>query len=253
LLKKAESPHNRKTMYSTAKKRAEALNGEWSGRDPETILSLAGKRFCAGRIALASSFGAEDQVLTDMIVRTVPEIAVFTLDTGRLHQETYDLLDATRNRYAIPIEVHFPETSEVSAMQTLFGANLFYESVEMRRRCCETRKVRPLEKKLSKLDAWICGLRKGQSVTRDAVRTVEWDERFGLFKINPLAEFSEEMVWAYIRRYGVPYNALHDRGFPSIGCAPCTRAVTPGEDIRAGRWWWELPTHRECGLHSGKP
>ena len=230
----------------------EKLSLELSGKTPDEIIRRAVEFFGAGSTALASSFGAEDQVITDILHHEKLHVPVFTLDTGRLPQETYDVLDATRNRYCINIEVLFPETSAVQALVTSYGANLFYESVELRRECCRIRKVQPLGKKLSILKAWICGLRREQSVTRTAVAPVEWDAAFGLYKINPLAEVSEAWVWDYIKNKSVPYNALHDRGYPSIGCAPCTRAVKPGEDIRAGRWWWEIAEHRECGLHRGK-
>lgn len=225
------------------------LSNDLSGKSPEEILYWASAFFDAGECAFASSFGAEDQVITDMLEKEKLQIPLFTLDTGRLPQETYDLLDATRTRYGIQVEVLFPETSEVEAMQTRYGANLFYESVELRRECCRIRKVQPLAKKLSTLQGWICGLRREQSVTRTAVAPVEWDESFGLYKINPLAEVTEATLWEYIRKHNVPVNALHDQGYPSIGCAPCTRAIKPGEDIRAGRWWWEIPEHKECGLH----
>jgi len=227
----------------------EKLNLELSGKSPDEIIRRAVEFFGATSTALASSFGAEDQVITDIIDHQKLQVHVFTLDTGRLPQETYDVLDATRSRYGIKIEVLFPETSAVEAMVTNYGANLFYESVDLRRECCRIRKVQSLTQKLSTLKAWICGLRREQSVTRTAVAPVEWDAAFGLYKINPLAEVSEAWVWEYIKTHNVPYNALHDNGYPSIGCAPCTRAVKPGEDIRAGRWWWEIAEHRECGLH----
>ena len=235
-----------------SKEIAEKLSNELSGlsgKEPEKILRWAADFFCAGECALASSLGAEDQVLTDMLQKERLQIPVFTLDTGRLPQETYDVLAETRRWYSIDVEVLVPETSPLEAMLTRYGPNLFYESVELRRECCRIRKVQPLKKKLSTLKAWICGLRREQSVTRTAIAPVEWDESFGLYKINPLAEVTEEAVWEYIRNHEVPYNALHDQGYPSIGCAPCTRAIEPGEDIRAGRWWWEIPEQRECGLH----
>jgi phosphoadenosine phosphosulfate reductase len=227
----------------------EKLKNDLSGKTPEEIIRWADAFFCEGECALASSFGAEDQVITDMLQKEKLHIPVFTLDTGRLPQETYDLVDATRKRYGIQVEVLVPETSSLEAMLTRYGSNLFYESVDLRRECCRIRKVQPLAKKLSTLKAWICGLRREQSVTRTAIAPVEWDESFGLYKINPLADVTEGAVWEYIRKHEVPYNALHDEGYPSIGCAPCSRAIKPGEDIRAGRWWWEMPEHRECGLH----
>ncbi|ABB24415.1 phosphoadenylyl-sulfate reductase [Pelodictyon luteolum] len=225
------------------------LQQEWSKLQPEEVLSRAVRKFGISHLAFASSFGAEDQVIIDMICRHGLDIPVFTIDTGRLPQETYDLLDATRMHYGISMEVLFPERAPVEDMLQRFGANLFYDSVEKRRMCCRTRKVQPLERRLSSLDAWICGLRREQSVTRTGTGVVEWDEAFGLFKINPLAAFTEAEVFGYLLRHNVPSNALHRKGYPSIGCAPCTRAVEPGADIRSGRWWWEEAEHRECGLH----
>lgn len=220
------------------------------GATAEETLEWVFRHFASDRVALASSMGAEDQVLTDMAVRIRPDLRVFTLDTGRLFPETYDLIEETRRKYGIPIEIQFPDSNDVETMVRDEGPNLFYRSIENRKRCCFVRKVKPLRRVLSGLDAWICGLRRDQSVTRTEVRPVEWDEQNGLHKINPLAEWSERDVWDYIRRHDVPYNALHDRGFPSIGCQPCTRAVKPGEDPRSGRWWWESPEHKECGLHA---
>ncbi len=225
------------------------LQNELKNASAPEIVRRAVDRFRNGEIALASSFGAEDQVLTDMLVKTGKKISIFTLDTGRLPQETYDAIEATRKHYQIEIEVLFPETRAVEMMEKEFGPNLFYNSIDNRKKCCAIRKVGPLKKKLSTLKAWVCGLRREQSLTRQEVRVIEWDEAFGLIKINPLAEWREEQVWEYLREYNVPYNLLHDRGYPSIGCAPCTRAIKPGEDIRAGRWWWETPEQKECGLH----
>ncbi|TLU82430.1 MAG: phosphoadenylyl-sulfate reductase [Chlorobium sp.] len=232
-----------------SRERARVLSGELSGKAPEEILRWAAAFFEPEACAFATSFGAEDQVITDLLEKEKLQIPLFTLDTGRLPQETYDLLDATRQRYGIQIEVLFPEAPEVQTMQTRYGANLFYQSIELRRECCRIRKVQPLSRKLSTLKGWICGLRREQSVTRTAIDPVEWDESFGLYKINPLAEMTETTLWEYILKHNVPVNALHDKGYPSIGCAPCTRAIKPGEDIRAGRWWWEIPEHKECGLH----
>jgi phosphoadenosine phosphosulfate reductase len=206
------------------------------------------------RIALAASFGAEDVVIIDMLARLRPDARVFTLDTGRLPPETYALVDTIRERYAIAIEVYFPQPEGVETMVREHGVNLFYKSVENRKRCCGVRKVEPLGRALAGLDAWITGLRREQAVTRTEVRKVDSDaDHGGIFKINPLADWTWDQVWAYIRAHDVPYNALHDRGYPSIGCAPCTRAVEPGEDLRAGRWWWETPETKECGLHVAKP
>lgn len=202
-----------------------------------------------GRIALSSSLSIEDQTLTDIIVRQDKNARIFTLDTGRLFPETYQLIDKTNLTYGIRVEVFFPDYREVQRMVHEEGINLFYNSIESRHRCCQIRKLEPLSRAFRGLDAWICGLRRDQSVTRKDMQTVEWDEQHQLLKINPLIAWTEQQVWDYIRQHHVPYNKLHDRGYPSIGCEPCTRAVQPGEDVRAGRWWWESPEHRECGLH----
>ena len=200
---------------------------------------------------LASSLGAEDMVLLDMLDRQRLPIAVFTLDTGRLHAETYDLLQRARQRYSVPIAVFAPDNGHIEAYIGAHGPNGFYDSIELRRACCQVRKVRPLKRALAGKRAWITGLRREQSVTREAVPFKEWDSENQLHKFNPLADWSTDEVWAYLHDYDVPTNALHARGYPSIGCAPCTRAVAPGEDLRAGRWWWEDEAYRECGLHSG--
>jgi phosphoadenosine phosphosulfate reductase len=205
----------------------------------------------APKIALASSFGAEDVILIDMMVKINKEKAkIFTLDTGRLNQETYDVMDAIRKKYDIEIEVYFPEQRETEEMVKIKGMNLMYESVENRKLCCEIRKVHPLNRALSKLDGWITGLRREQAITRANIFKLEIDSSHGnIAKINPLADWTNEMIWDYIHKNNVPYNKLHDSGYPSIGCEPCTRAVHRGEDPRAGRWWWENATQKECGLH----
>jgi phosphoadenosine phosphosulfate reductase len=224
------------------------LNCKFAGKTPENILEhfLA---FYGDRIALSSSLSLEDQIITDMAVRINPKVRIFTLDTGRLFPETYNLIDQTNAKYGINIEIFFPDYAEVEKMVNTEGVNLFYESVAKRRRCCHIRKIEPLRRAFAGLEAWICGLRKEQSITRRNMQTVEWDAGNNLLKINPLINWSEQEVWEYVKTRCVPYNKLHDNGFPSIGCQPCTRAVEEGEDIRAGRWWWELPSHRECGLH----
>jgi phosphoadenosine phosphosulfate reductase len=205
----------------------------------------------APKIALASSFGAEDVILIDMMVKINKEKAkIFTLDTGRLNQETYDVMDAIRKKYDIEIEVYFPEQRETEEMVKIKGMNLMYESVENRKLCCEIRKVHPLNRALSKLDGWITGLRREQAITRANIYKLEIDSSHGnIAKINPLADWTNEMIWDYIHKNNVLYNKLHDSGYPSIGCEPCTRAVHRGEDPRAGRWWWENATQKECGLH----
>ena len=202
-----------------------------------------------GRIALSSSLSIEDQTLTDIIVTQDKNTRIFTLDTGRLFPETYQLIEKTNMTYGIKIEVFFPDYHEVQRMVREEGINLFYNSVESRHRCCQIRKLEPLKRAFQGLDVWICGLRREQSITRQDMQVVEWDEMHQLIKVNPLISWTEQQVWDYIRQHHVPYNKLHDKGYPSIGCEPCTRAIQPGEDVRSGRWWWESPDHRECGLH----
>ncbi|WP_321469553.1 phosphoadenylyl-sulfate reductase [Halarcobacter sp.] len=199
--------------------------------------------------ALSSSLGAEDQVLTDMILKTNKDANIFTLDTGRLHPETYDVMDATNLKYGVKLNVFFPEVVQVEELYQIQGVNGHFESIENRKRCCNIRKIEPLKRALKPLKIWITGLRASQSVTRTDTPIVEWDENFNVIKVNPLINWSEEEVWNYIKANNVPYNKLHNQGFPSIGCAPCTRAIKDGEDVRAGRWWWENPEHKECGLH----
>lgn len=224
------------------------LNEEFSSAAPEEVLRLFIERY-GDRIALSSSLGLEDQVLTDMVCKIDKSTRIFTLDTGRLFPETYSLIDRTNLHYGIKIAVYFPRHEAVEEMVRTCGMNCFYESIELRKRCCGVRKLEPLNRAFEGLDVWICGLRREQSVTRADMQMVEWDGAHGLIKLNPLIDWHEKDVWDYIRKHGVPYNRLHDKGFPSIGCQPCTRAVAEGEDIRAGRWWWESPDHRECGLH----
>lgn len=208
----------------------------------------------APRIALSASFGSpEGMVLLDMMHTIDPaKTRVFTIDTGRLHQETYDLMDRVRTRYEVEVEVYFPKPEAVQAMVREHGLNLFYDSVELRRKCCGVRKVEPLDRALSDLDAWIAGLRPDQGITRGDVRAVEIDEvHGGRIKLNPLVRWTREDVMAYVERNHVPVNRLHDQGYPSVGCVPCTRSIQPGEDERAGRWWWETADQRECGIHVG--
>ena len=230
----------------------DAYRREAGGLDAMETLRWAARTF-AGGLTVASSLGAEDQVLVHMIARGELDVPVFTLDTGRMFNESYELMARTQAVLGVTITPFFPDAAEVEAMVAEHGINLFYDSVEQRKRCCGVRKVQPLRRALAGKSAWITGLRRAQSVTRTSLETVEWDEQNGLVKISPLADWSEEDVWKYIREHDVPYNALHDRGFPSIGCASCTRAVERGADPRSGRWWWEHPEHRECGLHSNEP
>ena len=200
----------------------------------------------------ANSLGAEDMVLTDLIVKAKLEIEIFSLDTGRLPLETYDLMAKVQEHYGLKLKVFTPRAELLEPFVRENGINAFYDSVEMRKGCCHMRKVEPLQRALGGKKAWITGMRAQQSATRDGLAVRAFDAGNGLEKFNPLADWSEKEVWAYIKQHGVPYNALHDKFYPSIGCAPCTRAVTPGEDVRAGRWWWENPETKECGLHVKK-
>jgi len=216
---------------------------------PQEILGWALERFHP-RIAFASSFGVEDVAVIHMLHELRPDARVFTLDTGRLPVETYDVMERIREAYGTPIEVYFPEGQAVETLQNEKGFFSFRLSVEERKRCCGVRKVEPLGRALSTLDAWTTGLRREQAVTRTVLPAVEIDPSHGgMVKVNPLVRWSEAQTWDYVRRHGVPYNRLHDQGYPSLGCAPCTRAIKPGEDVRAGRWWWENPETKECGLH----
>ena len=199
--------------------------------------------------AFANSFGAEDMVLTDLIAQHRLDIEIFSLDTGRLPIETYDLMARAEAHYGIKFKVFAPRHDHVEAYVRNHGINAFYHSVELRKACCWARKVEPLQRALAGKGAWLTGMRAQQSATRTGLPLRERDEGHGLEKFNPLSEWTEKEVWAYIKHNGVPYNALHDKFYPSIGCAPCTRAITPGEDVRSGRWWWENPESKECGLH----
>jgi phosphoadenosine phosphosulfate reductase len=200
----------------------------------------------------ANSLGAEDMVLTDLIDAIQAPIEIFSLDTGRLPAETYDLMAETRIHYGFQLKLYYPRHDLVEAYTREHGINAFYESVELRKGCCFARKVEPLRRALDGKKAWITGMRAQQSATRDALPLQTFDEGNGLEKFNPLTDWTEKEVWAYIKLHQVPYNRLHDKFYPSIGCAPCTRAITPGEDVRSGRWWWENPETKECGLHVRK-
>lgn len=203
------------------------------------------------RLVIASSFGAEDVVLVDLASQLNAPVRVFTIDTGRLHQETYDVMERLRRRYEMEFEVYFPNSDDVQQLLRSKGPNSFYESIDNRKQCCGIRKMEPLRRALSTAEAWVTGLRREQNVTRAFTPKVELDmANGGLVKLNPLASWTQDDIWNHIRENDVPYNTLHDSGFPSIGCAPCTRAIRPGENVRAGRWWWEDPTTRECGLHA---
>jgi len=204
-----------------------------------------------GKVVLSSSLSAEDQVITHMLCSLSEKPGVFTLDTGRLFYETYDLIDRTNKHFGISMKVMFPDAGRVEHMVQDSGMNLFYNSVEQRKLCCQVRKIEPLRRALKGNAIWVTGLRIEQSPTRKGLHVVEWDEVNEIIKLNPLLHWSDADVWDYIKKQKIPYNPLHDKGFPSVGCKPCTRAVEPGEDIRAGRWWWENPETRECGLHKG--
>jgi phosphoadenosine phosphosulfate reductase len=227
---------------------AEKLNEELQGKDPAEILQYLLDKF-PGKVTLGSSMGAEDQVLIDMMSKCKGTYSVFTLDTGRLFPETYELIDTTNKKYGLRIRVLFPDKQQIEEMVNSKGINLFYESVENRKLCCYLRKVEPLKRALPGNEIWITGLRKDQSVNRFFTKLVDWEENFKILKVSPLLNWTEKEVWNYIKKNNVPYNSLHDKNFPSIGCQPCTRAIKNGEDVRAGRWWWESPEHSECGLH----
>ena len=229
-------------------KKIDELNERFKKSDPKEVLRYFLAEY-KGKIALSSSLGAEDQVLTEMVVSIEKDTRIFTLDTGRLFPETYDLIHRTNETYDIKMDVMFPDYHQVEKMVKEKGVNLLYENIENRKLCCGIRKIEPLKRAFKGLDVWICGLRKDQSITRFYSQLVEWDGNNGLIKLNPLINWREKDVWDYINENDIPYNTLHDQGFPSIGCQPCTRAVKPGEDVRAGRWWWEQPEQKECGLH----
>lgn len=225
----------------------DALDGKIDAA--RALLRRAAREFAPA--AFSSSLGAEDMVLTDLIFTNRLRIEVFTLDTGRLPNETYALIDTITVRYGERLRVLYPSTEAVESFVKDHGINGFYGSVVLRKACCQIRKVEPLRRALAGKRAWVTGLRRSQSVTRGDVAVESFDAEHGLMKFNPLADWSDKEVWTYIGLRQVPYHPLHDRGYPSIGCAPCTRAISAGEDARAGRWWWEHPESRECGLHVG--
>ncbi|MDO6564288.1 phosphoadenylyl-sulfate reductase [Amphritea sp. 1_MG-2023] len=218
------------------------------------VLQQAATEYADSAIVFANSLGAEDVVITDLISKHTPQIGMFVLDTGRLPEETLKLLTDVQALYGnLKVQVYYPEAADVEQYVQQNGVNAFYESQALRKGCCAVRKIKPLKRALANRQAWITGLRREQSVTRDEIGFKEFDEGNGIDKFNPLADWTEKDIWDYIGAYKVPYNALHDQQYPSIGCAPCTRAIAEGEDVRAGRWWWENPETRECGLHSGTP
>ena len=239
---------------------------DMEGKTAQEVLKWALDTY-GKKIALSCSFSPEDVVIVDLLAKLTkptpnefggaqPSKArlvkpqVFTLDTGRLNPETYDVMDAVRNKYNVKIKVMFPKTPKVEKMVRTKGLNLFYDSIENRKMCCHIRKIEPLNRALKGMAGWITGLRRQQSVTRTDMKKVEWDSARNMVKVNPLMDWTNQQVWDYIKQNNVPYNKLFDLGYASIGCAPCTRAIKPGEDERAGRWWWENPETKECGLHA---
>ncbi len=229
----------------------EAWTAETAGLDAGELLAWTWRAFGEGAV-FATSLGLEDQVLADLIHEHAPGLPSFMLDTGRLFPETYELLERTERKYGLGIRLYFPEAREVESYVQAHGVNGFRDSVELRKQCCRMRKTGPLQRALAGRRAWICGLRRGQSQDRAGVAPLAWDAGQGLVKVCPLAAWTGEQLWQAVKSRQIPTNPLHDLGYPSIGCAPCTRAVKPGEDIRAGRWWWESADHKECGLHQAR-
>jgi phosphoadenosine phosphosulfate reductase len=220
-----------------------------AGATPKQILAI-GLEAAAGPVALASSFSVEDVVLIDILQQNAPRVAVFALDTGRLNEETYEVAEAVRERYGLAVEWYFPERSAVEQLEREKGLFSFRDSLDNRHECCRIRKIEPLRRALAGKAGWITGLRREQSVTRADLAAIEIDQvNGGILKLNPLLEWTEQQVWDYAAEHRLPVNRLHKMGYPSIGCAPCTRPIQPGEHARAGRWWWENPEHKECGLH----
>jgi phosphoadenosine phosphosulfate reductase len=231
------------------KDRIDALNETFRHLTPGEILGWLALEY-EGKVAFSTSLGAEDQVIAHLIAPFGQKYRIFTLDTGRLFQETYDILDITAKKYGLTIELYFPDAALVQAMVREKGINLFYDSIENRKQCCHVRKILPLQKALDGMEVWVTGMRREQSVTRSDGQLAEWDKTQEIIKVNPLIDWDYDETWRFIQTHKIPVNELHKKGFPSIGCAPCTRAVAHGEDQRAGRWWWELPENRECGLHT---
>ena len=242
--------HDEKKAQESLMSEIRRIANELESKPAPEILKWGFEKY-GDKMVLASSFGAEDVVLIDMMCNINRNLTrVFTLDTGRLNQETYDLIDKIRKKYDIKVDVYFPNASDIEEMVANKGMNLMYESVENRKLCCNLRKIEPLKRALKQFDCWITGLRREQSTTRNKILKIEVDTlNNNITKLNPLADWTNDEIWKYIRKNKVPYNGLHDRGYPSIDCEPCTRAIKEGEDPRAGRWWWENDTHKECGLH----
>jgi len=227
-----------------------ALAGPEIERKAAAVRSLLGEAIERhGRLVYANSLGAEAMVLTDIICSHLPRIDMFSIDTGRLHEETYQLLERLQHRYRRSIRLVYPDAAALEQLVAAQGVNGFYASVAARLECCRVRKLEPFRRALAGYPAWVTGVRREQTAGRARGQAEEWDAAHGVYKLSPLLDWSEAQVWEYIRLHALPYNALHDRQYPSIGCAPCTRAIQPGESRRAGRWWWEQPESRECGLH----
>jgi phosphoadenosine phosphosulfate reductase len=227
----------------------ELLNLELEQKAVAVRERLAGAVSEYGRVVYSNSLGAEAMVLTDIIWSHAPEIDIFSIDTGRLPEETYELLEKLQRRYKRDLRVVYPDAEALEGLVAAQGVNGFYHSLEARQACCRIRKVEPFKRAIEGYGAWVTGVRHEQSATRALAEPVEWDAENGLYKISPILDWTEEQIWQYIRARKLPYNSLHDRQYPSIGCSPCTRAIQPGESRRAGRWWWEQPESRECGLH----
>lgn len=226
----------------------DGLNKQLEGASAQEIIKFF-VNYYKSKVTFGTSLGAEDQVIYYMLSQMETEIPVFTLDTGRVFPEVYDLISTSTKKYKLPIRTMFPDPKEVEVMVDEKGVNLFFDSVENRKQCCQVRKLNPLARALVGKEAWFTGLRKSQSVTRKDMQVVEWDKGSNCIKVNPLIHWSEQDVWNFINENHIPYNPMHKKGYPSIGCQPCTRAILEGEDIRAGRWWWEDPESKECGLH----
>jgi phosphoadenylylsulfate reductase (thioredoxin) (EC 1.8.4.8) len=231
-----------------SKEELDSLNKWFEDKEPLEVLKWGIEKFHP-KIVLACSLQAEDLVILDMLSKVVEKPKVFIIDTGRLHQESYELIEEINKKYNTDLRIYFPDYKEVEALVNKHGINLFYRSVELRKACCEVRKVLPLRRALEGMQAWITGLRREQNFTRGGIKKIEIDEvNGGIVKLNPLADWTWEQVWEYIKKNNVPYNKLYDKGYKSIGCVPCTRPVKPWEHPRAGRWWWEQNSDKECGL-----
>lgn len=228
---------------------ASLLASDIAGQDVAVVLQLLSAKF-SGAVTFSTSFSKEDQVITHLLQQHAPDATVFTLDTGRFFKQTYDVWASTNAHFGIKIDSYFPERLEIEKYLDQNGPNAFYQSVELRKECCHIRKVEPLKRALAGYSVWITGLRAAHSSARQSLKKIEWDEAHQIIKYNPLLHWNDEEIDAYIRKYQLPYNSLHDKGYVSIGCEPCTRAIRPGEDFRAGRWWWEDSTKKECGLHT---